>query len=136
MVRIGEIAGRAGVNIQTLRYYERRGLLAPASRRESGYREYDEEDVRRVRFIRRAQDLGFTLEEIGDLLAFQADAVRSCAAVEKRASLTLERIDAKIADLKRMQTGLAQYVHACRDQRSLDACPLLTALGGEGAGRA
>jgi len=81
MVRIGEIAGRAGVNIQTLRYYERRGLLAPASRRESGYREYDEEDVRRVRFIRRAQDLGFTLEEIGDLLAFQADAVRSCAAV-------------------------------------------------------
>lgn len=132
-MRIGEIAGEAGVNIQTLRYYERRGLIAPATRRASGYREYDQSDVHRVRFIRRAQDLGFTLQEIADLLALQADSVRSCGAVEKRASLTLERIDTKIADLKRMRTGLAKYVHACRDRRSLDSCPLLTALGGEGA---
>ena len=130
-MRIGEIAGEAGVNIQTLRYYERRGLLAPAPRRASGYRDYDREDVSRVRFIRRAQDLGFTLQEIADLLALQADSVRSCGAVEKRASVTLERIDTKIADLKRMRTALAKYVHACRDQRSLESCPLLTALGGE-----
>lgn len=131
-MRIGETAAAAGVNIQTLRYYERRGLLTPSARRASGYREYDGADVQRVRFIRRAQDLGFTLQEIGDLLALQADSVRSCGAVEQRASLTLQRIDAKIADLRRMRRALAKYVHACRDQRSLDQCPLLTALGGNG----
>lgn len=132
LMRIGEIATEAGVNIQTLRYYERRGLLAPAARRASGYREYGRDHVHRVRFIRRAQDLGFTLQEIADLLAFQPDSVRSCGAVEKRASETLERIDAKIADLRRMRRALASYVHACRDQRSLDTCPLLMALSGNG----
>ena len=130
-MRIGEIAAEADVNIQTLRYYERRGLLEPPTRRASGYREYDRDDVQRVRFIRRAQDLGFTLQEIGDLLALQGDATRSCSVVERRASQTLDRIDDKIKDLRRMRTALAKYVNACRDQRSLETCPLLTALGGE-----
>lgn len=134
-MRIGEIAGAAGVNIQTIRYYERRGLITPATRRASGYRDYAQDDVHRVRFIRRAQGLGFTLQEIADLLALQGDSVRSCGAVEKRASATLERIDTKIADLRRMRKALAKYVHACRDQGSLDECPLLTALGGETVGR-
>ena len=114
-----------------LRYYERRGLLAVPTRRTSGYREYDHGAVQRVRFIRRAQDLGFTLQEIGDLLALQAQSSRSCRAVEQRSSRTLERIDEKINDLKRMRTALAKYVNACRDQRPLEICPLLTALGGE-----
>jgi MerR family transcriptional regulator, copper efflux regulator len=131
-MRIGEVAAEAAVNIQTLRYYERRGLLAPPTRRTSGYREYASADVQRVRFIRRAQDLGFTLQEIGDLLALQSQTAQSCGVVERRASVTLERIDAKIGDLKRMRTALAKYVNACRDQRSLESCPLLTALGGEG----
>ena len=133
-MRIGEIAAQADVNIQTLRYYERRGLLTPPSRRASGYREYGTDDVQRVRFIRRAQDLGFTLQEIGDLLALQSESVRSCGSVEKRASLTLGRIDDKIKDLRRMRTALAKYVHACRD-RSLESCPLLAALGGEEGNR-
>lgn len=133
---IGEIAAEAGVNIQTLRYYERRGLLVPPTRRASGYREYAPSDVQRVRFIRRAQDLGFTLQEIGDLLALQSDAAHSCGVVEQRASVTLDRIDEKITDLKRMRTALATYVNACRDQRSLETCPLLVALGGEGSSRA
>ena len=129
-MRIGEIAAEAEVNIQTLRYYERRGLLEAPVRRASGYREYGSDDVQRVRFIRRAQDLGFTLQEIGDLLALQVQAAKSCGVVERRASATLARIDTKVADLKRMRTALAKYVNACRDQQSLESCPLLTALGG------
>jgi MerR family copper efflux transcriptional regulator len=130
-MRIGEIAAEAEVNIQTLRYYERRGLLQAPSRRASGYREYDGDAVQRVRFIRRAQDLGFTLQEIADLLALQHEASRSCGIVEQRASGTLERIDEKIKDLRRMRRALAKYVNACRDQHSLETCPLLAALGGE-----
>jgi MerR family transcriptional regulator, copper efflux regulator len=134
-MRIGEIAAEAQVNIQTLRYYERRGLLGTPTRRASGYREFSPDDVQRVRFIRRAQDLGFTLQEIGDLLALQAESTHSCGVVEQRASGTLERIDEKIKDLKRMRMALAKYVNACRDQRSLETCPLLTALGGEATNR-
>jgi Hg(II)-responsive transcriptional regulator len=129
-MRIGEIAAKAGVNVQTLRYYERRGLLLASSRRASGYREYSAADVQRVCFIRRAQDLGFTLQEIAALLTLQTESTRSCTAVERRASVTLDRIDAKLADLERMRIALAKYVTACRDRRSLDACPLLAALGG------
>ncbi|MGH7650135.1 MAG: heavy metal-responsive transcriptional regulator, partial [Gemmatimonadaceae bacterium] len=123
-MRIGEIAVEADVNIQTLRYYERRGLLDPPSRRASGYREYKPNDVQRVRFIRRAQDLGFTLHEIADLLTLRADSAHSCGMVEERSSRTLERIDEKIKDLQRMRTALAKYVGACRDQKPLEACPL------------
>lgn len=130
-MRIGEIAAEAGVNVQTLRYYERRRLLEPASRRASGYRDYGQSDLQRVRFIRRAQSIGFTLQEIADLLALRTDARHSCGAVEGRSKLTLERIDDKIEDLKRMRTALATYVTACRDHRPLEVCPLLDALGGE-----
>ena len=83
-MRIGELGAQAGVNAQTLRYYERRGLLGPTGRAASGFREYDANAVRQVRFIRRAQDLGFTLAEIRDLLGLWADSSKSCSAVEKR----------------------------------------------------
>jgi DNA-binding transcriptional MerR regulator len=92
-MRIGELAIHAGVNAQTLRYYERRGLVGANRRTGSGYREYGPNAVRQVRFIRRAQDLGFTLDEIGDLLGLRADSSKSCSAVEKSASATLERIE-------------------------------------------
>jgi len=131
-MRIGELARDARVSIQTLRYYERRGLLSPPRRQTSGYRRYDDAAVNRVRFIRRAQDLGFTLQEIGDLLTLWPDSARSCGAVEGRASATLSRIDEKIEDLNRMRAALAKYVHACRERATLDSCPLLTALGGSG----
>lgn len=128
-MRIGEVAAQAHVSIQALRYYERRGLLPTPSRQTSGYRRYDSDALQRVRFIRRAQDLGFTLNEIGDLLSLWADSAKSCGAVEKRATITLDRIDEKIGDLKRMRTALAHYVTACRDRHSLEGCPLLAALG-------
>ncbi len=130
-MRIGEVAARTEVTIETLRYYERIGLLPAASRQPSGYRQYERDALMRVRFIRSAQDLGFTLQEIGALLGLWAQTGRSCGAVEKRATKTLERIDSKIRDLKRMRSALARYVNACRDRPSLEECPLLSALGGE-----
>jgi MerR family copper efflux transcriptional regulator len=128
-MRIGEVAAEAGVGIQTLRYYERRGLLPIPKRQTSGYRRYDADVIQRVRFIRRAQDLGFTLQEITDLLTLWSDSSRSCGLVEHRASDTLARINDKIRDLERMRGALAHYVTACRDRQSFDTCPLLAALG-------
>ena len=128
-MHIGELAAEAGVKTQTLRYYERRGLLSAARGPTSRYREYESTALRRVRFIRRAQDLGFTLEEIRDLLALWGDSGKSCAAVESRARATLERIEAKIADLQRMSGALATYASACRSRSALKECPLLEELG-------
>jgi Hg(II)-responsive transcriptional regulator len=134
MMRIGEVAARAGVNVQTLRYYERRGLLANPDRSAAGLRQYGPEVVEQIRFIRRAQELGFTLEEIRDLLRMWSDSVTSCSAVERRAADTLGRIEAKIEDLSRMKQALGQYVFACRNKTALQTCPLLTALGATGEG--
>jgi MerR family mercuric resistance operon transcriptional regulator len=127
-MRIGEVAAEAAVNIQTLRYYERVGLLPPPGRRSSGYRMYGPEAVRRVRFIKRAQELGFTLSEIGDLLALREQSETSCAKVETRAAATLERIAEKIRDLANMRDALSQYVDACQARRPVGECPLLRAL--------
>jgi DNA-binding transcriptional MerR regulator len=134
-MRIGELAKQAGVNVQTLRYYERRGLVRPPSRSASGFRQYDDDAVRGIRFIRRAQDLGFTLVEIRDLLALWPDSAKACALVERRAGATVDRIEAKITDLRRMKRALTQYVAACRDRAVLQECPLLAGLGGDRDGR-
>jgi Hg(II)-responsive transcriptional regulator len=127
-MRIGEVATAAAVNIQTLRYYERVGLLPAPARHSSGYRAYDGGTVRRVRFIKRAQELGFTLNEIADLLAFREQSETACEQVEARASATLERIDAKLRDLQNMRTALSEYVTTCRRRRPVAECPLLRAL--------
>jgi Hg(II)-responsive transcriptional regulator len=127
-MRIGEVAAEAAVNIQTLRYYERVGLLPKPGRLTSGYRAYDRTAVRRVRFIKRAQELGFTLAEISDLLALREQSESACAQVESRASSTLDRIADKMSDLERMRDALAEYVAACRSRRPLGECPLLRAL--------
>jgi MerR family copper efflux transcriptional regulator len=130
-MRIGEVAEHTGVSIQALRYYERRGLLAEPQRRTSGYRQYTREAVQQVRFIKRAQDIGFTLREIADLLTLWGDSAKSCGEIEKRATRALARIDGKLRELERMRVALAQYVAACRDRRSLEKCPLMTVLGRE-----
>lgn len=134
-MQIGEIAKQANVSIQTLRYYERLGLVAAPGRHRSGFRRYETAEVRRVRFIKRAQDLGFTLAEIGDLLNLWEDSAQSCVQVERRASATLDRIETKIRDLEIMRTALSDYVAVCRTRDSLEQCPLLHALGDEGATR-
>lgn len=130
-MRIGQVAALSEVAIQTIRYYERRGLLPAPAREKSGQRRYGDDVVERLRFIRRAQSLGFTLSEIGDLLALWADSRKSCAAAERRARVTAARIGEKVRDLNRMQRALSKYVTACRARRTFESCPLLSALGGE-----
>src|SRR5690554_93003 len=95
-MRIGEFARRAGVNVQTVRYYERRGLLPEPDRQASGYREYTEANLERLQFIRRSQELGFTLSEIGDLLTLRADPQTTAAEVKERAEAKIDDIDARI----------------------------------------
>ena len=129
-MRIGQVAAQGQVSIQTLRYYERRGLFPPLERRHSGYRVYGPQAVRRLRFIKRAQDLGFTLDEIADLLAYSGDPAKSCRDVEHHAATTLERIDGKLRDLRRMRRALGHYVTACRHRQKIEECPLLKSLGG------
>jgi DNA-binding transcriptional MerR regulator len=125
-MRIQKAADAAGVGPQTLRYYEQRGLLPRVGRRPSGYREYTEEQVRVVRFIRRAQELGFSLDDVGQLLKLRA-ARAPRQSVRTVAERQLRDLDARIADLQRMREALGTLVHACAC--GLDPeCPILEAL--------
>ena len=128
-MRIGQVAARAAVNIQTLRYYERRGLLPTPARRPSGYRNYQLDTVDRVHFIKHAQAVGFTLDEIGELLALRVGSERACAQVESRATAAVHRIDERIAHLRHVRDTLAQLIDACREQHLTGECPILHALG-------
>jgi Hg(II)-responsive transcriptional regulator len=126
-MRIGEAAEQAGVNIQTLRYYERRGLLPRPPRRQSGYRDFSTETVRVVRFIKRAQELGFSLDEVADLLTLRRDRVKNRGQVRTVAEKRLDQVDAKIAQLKRMRSALAHLVHTCEHGANPE-CPIIEAL--------
>jgi MerR family copper efflux transcriptional regulator len=126
---IGRLAKQAGVNIDTIRYYERNGLLPEPVRRASGYREYEPADVRRLRFIMRAKDLGHTLAEIGELLSLSAD--RDVRGVKRRAEQRLEQVDYKIKELQRVRRGLKTLIDACPGHGALESCPIVAALSGE-----
>jgi Cu(I)-responsive transcriptional regulator len=128
-MRIGTAAEQAGVNVQTLRYYERRGLLARAPRRMSGYREFPADAVRVVKFVKRAQDLGFTLDEIETLLRLRRDRGRDRARVRAVAEQRIDQIERKIGELEAMKKALAHLVHCCRGGGTLD-CPIIEALDG------
>lgn len=126
----GELAKRAGVNVETLRFYERKGLLPVPPRRMSGYRRYPSESVPRIRFIKRAQELGFTLGEIGELLSLRGRAGTVPADVRRRAEQKLTEIRRKIADLKAIEDALATLTSACPGEGPLDDCPILKQLDG------
>ncbi|MBU6247404.1 MAG: heavy metal-responsive transcriptional regulator [Xanthomonadaceae bacterium] len=125
---IGAVAKRAGVPIDTIRYYEREGLLPEPLRRASGYRSYGESAVAQLRFIRRAKELGFTLEEIRELLALSRDRQRGVTAVKKRAQQRLAAIEARIAELQRVRDGLVELVASCPGHGAPEHCPILRAL--------
>ena len=125
---IGAIAKRVGVAIDTIRYYEREGLLPQPARRASGYRSYDVSAIAQLLFIRRAKSLGFTLDEIRDLLALSADRQRGVRAVKQRALQRLAAIDTRIAELQRVRDGLEQLVEACPGHGAPEQCPILRAL--------
>ena len=129
-VTIGAVARQAGVGIDTIRYYEREGLLPPPLRRASGYREYGRNSVERLRFIRRAKDLGFTLADIRGLLALSNDRERGVKSVRQRAEARLAEVEQRIRELQRVKRGLKQLIDACPGHGALEHCPILRALGG------
>ena len=128
---IGAVARRAGVGIDTIRYYERENLLPAPVRRASGYRDYGPDVVERLRFIRRAKDLGFTLQEIRELLALSTDREHGVKSVKQRAETRLAEVEQRIRELQRMKRGLKQLIDACPGHGALEHCPILHALGGE-----
>jgi DNA-binding transcriptional MerR regulator len=128
---IGRLAQRAGVRIDTVRYYERAGLLAPRARLASGYRRYTALELARLRFIRRAQTLGFTLKEVRELLALSAQ--RDVARVKRSAQTKLTDVEARISALEKVRQGLATLIAACPGHGRAEDCPILKALGGEDA---
>jgi Hg(II)-responsive transcriptional regulator len=129
-LRIGEVAKQAGVGIETVRFYERQGLLEEPQRKASGYRQYDEEAVAVLRFIRRAKDLGFTLKEIKSLLELRLDSTATRAEVRIQAKAKVAAIEAKIADLERMKDSLQKLIKTCHGRGTLSGCPILNALDG------
>ena len=127
-MRTGLVAEQAGVNPQTLRYYERRGLLPPPLRSASGYRAYDSASVETIRFIKRAQELGFTLDEVETLLHLAAGGPDSCDAVQELAHQKIDVLDGKIASLRAMRDSLRRLVATCELPRPERDCPLVDSL--------
>jgi len=124
---IGELARRAGVGVETIRFYQREGLVEEPPRPTQGYRRYSPEIVRRVRFIKRAQELGFTLREVGELLRLRVEVGAACGEARARAHAKLADIDTRIRSLERMRVVLLRLSDAC-GEGGTHACPILDAL--------
>lgn len=128
---IGKVARGAGLAIDTVRYYEREGLLLKPARAPSGYRQYSADAVTRLRFIRQAKELGFSLQEIKGLLSLRVGAGGSCREVKARAERKIADVDRRIAQLKRMRQALAKLAAECSGRGPITECPILEALGKE-----
>jgi MerR family mercuric resistance operon transcriptional regulator len=125
-IPIGELSRRTGCNIETIRYYERIGLI-PAPPRRGRYRSYGREDVDRIGFVRRARELGFTLDEVRALFGLAAGGQASCSEARKLAAANLKSVRARISDLRRMERILAETMRAC-EAGDDSGCPLIAAL--------
>lgn len=126
---IGKAARQAGVGVETVRFYERRGLIEqPPRPAGSGFRAYSAETVRRIQFIRQAQQLGFSLSEIEELLSLRADPAADCGKVRARATAKVEEIDHRIAELKQIRGALEEVIASCPGRGELKACTILDAL--------
>jgi Hg(II)-responsive transcriptional regulator len=134
-LRTGDLARLAKVNVETLRFYERQGLLPVPPRRASGYREYPPEAVELVRFIRRAQELGFTLREIKELLTLREVPRATCGDVVVLARRKVAEIDTKINDLSAMRAALTQLLQGCSGKAPIAQCPIIESLAGKGKPR-
>lgn len=134
VMTIGKAAGKAGVGVETVRFYERQGLIEqPPKPIDGGYRDYPEETVLRIRFIRQARELGFSLREVAELLLLNADPSTDCADVRERAQGKLLEVERKAVQLDRMRLALEQLISACPGQGALKGCSIIEALkGGEG----
>jgi len=134
-LKVGEVAKQAGVNLQTIHYYERRGLLPKPPRSGSNYRAYPGDAVLRVRFIKRAQELGFTLKEIKELLSLRASPRTRCADVRNRAEAKVQDIDNKVRTLHAMRKALTKLIGECSGSGPVSQCPIMEALDSEGEER-
>ena len=132
VLTIGQLAKKAGVNVETIRYYERRRLIPEPPRRESGYRQYTADFVVRIQFIKRAQELGFSLNEISELLALRIDSETSCSEVRKHAEAKIANIEGKIQSLQSVKRALVELVQVCNENGTTGECPILEALEGKG----
>jgi len=132
-MKIGELARSAGVNIDTVRYYERQSVLPAPQRMASGYRQYDRDDVARLRFVRRAKALGFTLGEVRDLLKISDHREDDMAAMKAAAGEKLADVESKLAELTSIRDGLKTLVDACPGHGALAQCPILHALAEDNA---
>ena len=129
--KIGEVASRAGVNKETVRYYEKRNLISEPDRRRSGYRIFTKRHIEQIKFIKRAQELGFTLSEIKELLELRLDGKTSCEQVRKKAESKREEVREKIKDLEGIKNVLADLIESCKADGTTEECVILNALEGE-----
>lgn len=127
-LKISEVAERGGVNLQTIRYYEREGLLPKPPRLSSGYRVFPGDTVNRVRFIKRAQELGFSLAEVRELLSIRIDPRKECSDVKHLAQTKIADIDDKIRTLKAMKRVLNGLTEMCPGRGPSNACPILESI--------
>ncbi len=125
---IGQLSKKADVIVETIRYYERRALIPKPRRKESGYREYSEEMVQRIQFIKHAKELGFSLKEIHELLSLKLDPKTSCSEVKNRAETKIADIEEKVKTLQRMKKALVKLTKACSRKGPVIECPILEAL--------
>lgn len=125
---IGQVARQTGVSVETIRYYEKEGLVDEPERNPSGYRQYPAETIKRILFIQRAKAIGFTLREIHDLLSIQEKPEACCGDVLSRAESKMAEIEAKINELQRMKNALQMLTTECVSDNGLDNCPILDAL--------
>ena len=129
---IGQVAQAADVNVQTIRYYERRGLFPTPRRTPTGYRQYADEAVARLRFIKHAQELGFSLQEVQDLLGLRVRHGAACDAVERKTRQKIEVVQQRIRDLQRMKRTLQRLAASCTSRQPTDDCPILEVLEDHG----
>lgn len=129
---VGKVARKARVNLQTVLYYERRQLLSPTRRSDSGYRLYAPETVRVIRFVKNAQALGFSLDEIAKLLRLQVNHRSQCESVKRQARTRLKIVHEKISGLKAMERTLMRLLKTCAARGTTDSCPILQSLESKG----
>jgi len=125
---IGHIARQSGLSVETIRFYEQKGLIEEPERKKSGYRQYDGQAVARLTFIQQAKELGFSLKEIGELLSIKSDTNTDCNAVKQLAQEKLGDIESKIKMLQRMRKSLKKLIDVCPGKAPINDCPILEAL--------
>lgn len=132
-ISIGVLSKQAGIGIETIRYYERLGILTPVTRKASGYRVYNLDSFKTLRFLKHAQELGFSLSEIKDLLKLRVKKESQCKSVQEKAAIHLDDVKNKIEKLENIRKVLSKLVRQCRSKKTSDFCPILDSFEEEDA---